>query len=110
MATPRRRQTIPHAIEQSAALDDEFFRTLFDTLPIPAYIWQREGDDYRLVAVNTAAASLPMSRTRDFVGRTARELHGVSNHDIHANLASAARSSRSRKITNTWVRRTCGGS
>lgn len=89
MATPRRRQTIPHAIEQSAALDDEFFRTLFDTLPIPAYIWQREGDDYRLVAVNNAAASLPMSRTRDFVGRTARELHGVSNHDIHANLAAA---------------------
>jgi PAS domain S-box-containing protein len=89
MATPRRRQPIPHAIESCAALDDEFFRTLFDTLPIPAYIWQRGGDDYHLVAVNSAAASLAMSRTRDFLGRTARELHSFSNHDLHANLALA---------------------
>jgi PAS domain S-box-containing protein len=89
MATPGRRHSVPRSLEGCAALNDAFFRTLFDTLPIPAYIWQRSGADYRLVALNRAAAGLSMSRTRDFLGRTARELHRESNHDLHSNLALA---------------------
>jgi PAS domain S-box-containing protein len=94
MVTPRRRHSVPHSVEGCAALNDEFFRTLFDTLPLPAYIWQRSGDDYRLVALNRAAASLTMSRTGDFLGRTARELHRLSNHDLHANIALAGERGR----------------
>ena len=69
---------------------DRPFRVHFDNLPGPAYMWQRDGDDFRLIAHNRAAAALPFSNIAKFVGMSVRELQRGSTHDMHADLALCA--------------------
>ena len=70
--------------------DDRLFRVHFDNLPGPAYMWQRDGDDFRLIAHNRAAGALPFSNVAKFVGMSVRELQRGSNHDMHADLELCA--------------------
>jgi len=44
------------------------FRAHFERLPGPAYMVQRRGQDYQLVAYNRAAAALPFSRAEKMLG------------------------------------------
>lgn len=53
---------------------DSLFQAHFDNLPGPAYIWQRSGDDFVLVAYNRAAGALSFSKVADYVGATVRGL------------------------------------
>ena len=43
--------------------DGALFRVHFDNLPGPAYMWQRDGDEFRLVAHNRAAGALPLQQS-----------------------------------------------
>ena len=70
--------------------DDRLFRVHFDNLPGPAYMWQRDGDDFRLIAHNRAAGALPFSKVAKFVGMSVRELQRGSSHDLHADLELCA--------------------
>ena len=70
--------------------DQDLFRVHFDNLPRPAYIWQRQGDDFVLIAYNRAAGNLEYSNVAALVGKTATELQAGSNHDLFADLERCA--------------------
>jgi len=56
-------------------LAGQLFRTLFDDLPNPAYIWRQEGEgDFRLIDSNRAAAELPFSNVDALVGLRVADL------------------------------------
>ena len=76
--------------EPAAALEAGLFHAHFERLPGPAYIWERSGDDFRLIAYNRAAAGLPLSRIRELMGITARELF-ANQTQVLADLYECAR-------------------
>jgi PAS domain S-box-containing protein len=79
--------------------DARLFRVHFDNLPGPAYMWQRAGDDFQLIAYNRAAEALPFSRTGRFIGMEAGVLQAGTPHDMLSDLECCAR-------TGTVLRRT----
>jgi PAS domain S-box-containing protein len=80
--------------------DDSLFRIHFENLPGPAYIWQRAGDDFLLVAHNRAAGALQFSRVADYLGMRVSDLQKTYSHDLRRELDLCA----TRGIT---VRREC---
>ena len=62
--------------DSSGLLDERVFRTHFDNLPGPAFIWRREGDDFRLIAHNRAGAAIGDRRMGPLIGGIASELYG----------------------------------
>jgi signal transduction histidine kinase len=58
-----------------AQLDDRLFRTHFENLPGPAFIWERDGDDFRLIAHNRAGATLAADEMASHIGSRASELY-----------------------------------
>lgn len=79
--------------DSSAHLDDRVFRTHFDNLPGPAFIWRREGDDFRLLAHNRAGATIGNRLMGPLVGSTASELYG-DYPDILGDLLTCAATGR----------------
>src|SRR5690606_3335432 len=56
-------------------LGESLFRAHFENLPGPAYIWRRDGDDFKLVACNKAAVERVRTIAKEFViGASATEL------------------------------------
>jgi PAS domain S-box-containing protein len=76
--------------ESSSALEAGLFRAHFDRLPGPAYIWERDDVDFRLIAHNHAAGELPRSRVTEFLGRAAEDLF-TDQPQIVADLHECAR-------------------
>jgi two-component system sensor kinase FixL len=68
-------------------VDDRIFRTHFENLPGPAFIWHREGEDFRLIAHNRAGASVGSSSS--FLGTAASALYADRPH-ILADLRASA--------------------
>ena len=56
-------------------LDDVVFRTHFDSLPGPAYIWRRDGEDFRLIAHNRAGATIGQQRMESAIDRKSTRLN-----------------------------------
>lgn len=48
-------------------LDESLFKAHFESLPGPAYIWRRDGRDFKLVACNKAAIERVRTMAREFV-------------------------------------------
>ena len=57
-----------------APSDDALFRAHFENLPGPAYMWRRDGGDFRLIAHNRAAGALHFSNVAELLGVSAHEL------------------------------------
>ncbi|HZF30627.1 MAG TPA: PAS domain S-box protein [Gammaproteobacteria bacterium] len=70
--------------------NDNLFGTHFESLPGPAYIWQRLDDDFALVAYNAAAASLRHSNVAEYLGMRCGDLQAGSGHDLRRDLGLAA--------------------
>ncbi len=70
-------------------VDDRIFRIHFDNLPGPAFIWQRAGEDFRLIAHNRAGTRMGPSSVGSFLGTTATELY-AERPDILAHLQASA--------------------
>ena len=88
--TRRGATRVAHAPKAAAALDAGLFRAHFEHLPAPAYIWERSGDDFRLIAHNRAAGELPLTRVKELLGVTARELFAHQAH-VLADIYECAR-------------------
>jgi PAS domain S-box-containing protein len=58
----------------------------FESLPGPAYLWQRSGDDYVLAGYNDAAASVPQSRITSMLGRRLEQVTGSVATEARAAL------------------------
>jgi len=54
---------------------EERFRRLFQSMPLPAYAWQRRGDDFKLTDYNNAASEITHGAIGEFVGKTATEMY-----------------------------------
>ncbi|HUL81732.1 MAG TPA: histidine kinase [Gammaproteobacteria bacterium] len=75
-----------------AELDDRIFRMHFERLPGPAYIWQRDGEDFRLIAHNSAGAQVGPTPIGPLVGTLASRLEferGEILDHLHACADSA---------------------
>jgi PAS domain S-box-containing protein len=62
---------------RQALAGDNLFRTHFDNLPLPAYLWGRSGADFVLLAHNRAAAALHFSEVTALIGISVRDLPGT---------------------------------
>ena len=101
MPKPERIGTVRHQqaiAAELAAPADGLFRTLFENLPNPSYIWQRSGDDFVLVDSNRAAQTLSFSEVRPLIGRGVVELQAGNLHDLRSDLRECLR-------TRTVIRR-----
>jgi two-component system CheB/CheR fusion protein len=70
-------------------LTDRLFRTHFENLPDPAFMWRRDGDDFRLVAHNRAGAVVSEVAVGNFIGIRASELY-KDQPDVAATLHGCA--------------------
>ena len=52
------------------------FRAQFASLPVPAYIWQDTGGDFRLTDYNDAAMAMTQGKIVDFVGQSLTHMYG----------------------------------
>jgi PAS domain S-box-containing protein len=100
------------ADDDSSLPDDQLFRVHFENLPGPAYIWQRTGGDFTLIAHNRAAGDLPFSKVGTFLGKAVRDLQRDSGHDLQGDLEACAsrgtvikREVEHRYLETTTVRR-----
>lgn len=71
-------------------IGDELFRAHFANLPWPAYIWQRMGDDFRLIAYNEAAVASEYTSVETLASVTATELYPPGSRHL-ADLWRCAR-------------------
>jgi two-component system, LuxR family, sensor kinase FixL len=73
----QRRYFAPPRRDVIGGLDERLFKSHFENLPGPAYIWQRSGDDFTLVASNTAALERVRTVAPEFqIGCSALALQG----------------------------------
>lgn len=70
--------------------DERLFRAHFDSLPGPAYIFERVNDDFVLVAFNRAAADVHFSRVAELLGKRTRELFELTGIDLKPELEAVA--------------------
>lgn len=72
------------------AVPDELdlFRAHFEKLPGAAFIWQRDGDDFRVIATNFAGEHFGDSRVAGVIGCTSREMSEF-DPDFHDHLHRA---------------------
>ena len=56
-------------------LEEVSFRTHFERFPQPAYVWERDGDDFRMTNWNAAAEQVTGSNIGALLGITARDLY-----------------------------------
>ena len=90
------RQEVPAAgVAGLGDLGSELFRGYFDQLPKPAYIWQRSGEDFQIVAANRAAKVLPVSRAGPAIGAFASDFL-----DVHPTIVSDLDRPRTRDGTS----------
>ena len=63
--------------------DESLFRTHFENLPGPAYIWRRHGDDFVLIAHNKAGAERVRVKASELhLGASVRALLGDDRDDV----------------------------
>jgi PAS domain S-box-containing protein len=61
------------------------FRALYETSPIPTYLWQWQEDDFILVDFNPAASRLARGAAEAFLGRTSAQIY-PDRPDLRADL------------------------
>jgi len=57
-------------IEAALRASEEQFRTEFQAVPVPVYMWRKTGDDFTLVDFNDAAVAMTRGGVRRVVGQT----------------------------------------
>jgi PAS domain S-box-containing protein len=69
---------ISHRRQAEANIREEKdkFQALFDGVPVPSYVWQRQGEDFILVTFNCAARDYSRGRANELLGKTLAELYG----------------------------------
>ncbi|UCE60895.1 MAG: PAS domain S-box protein [Phycisphaerales bacterium] len=68
---------------------EERFRIQFQSIPIPTYTWQKDGDDFKLAAFNDAAMAMTRGKLADSLGVNARKFF-AGRRDIVDKLARCA--------------------
>ena len=65
-------------IERTSELreSEEKLRVQYNSIPVPTYTWQREGEDFVLVDYNDAALAITQGQIADLVGTKASEMYG----------------------------------
>jgi PAS domain S-box-containing protein len=65
------RQLAEAALRES----EERFRSQFQSIPAPTYIWKQAGDDFELTDYNDAAAKITEGKIVSYVGRHAQDMY-----------------------------------
>jgi signal transduction histidine kinase len=55
--------------------NEQRFKALFESLPLPSYYWQRRGEDFVLIKCNNAADEFTDGGTRKLIGWTATKMY-----------------------------------
>jgi PAS domain S-box-containing protein len=89
---------------REALAGENLFRTHFDNLPLPAYLWARSAGDFVLLAHNRAAAAPHFSEVAHLVGISARELPGDYRLLTDLELSAARGIVVKREVDYTYAR------
>jgi PAS domain S-box-containing protein len=82
-------QALPHD-DASALAETRLFELHFDNLPLPSYIFKRDGPDFTLIAYNRAAGTLPFGKPSGLLGKTALWMQQGTAEDLHGKLHECA--------------------
>jgi len=61
--------------EEALRETEERLEAQYKGIPVPAYTWQRVGEDFVLVDYNDAAEAITQGKIADFIGKKAREMY-----------------------------------
>ena len=61
--------------EEALRESEEKLRTLYKSIPVPTYTWQKREDDFVLVDCNDAAVKITRGKACDYVGKKAGEIY-----------------------------------
>lgn len=66
---------IQESLESRLVFSKERIKELFDSIPIPSYVWQRHDNSFFLIDYNTAAEKVTEGKVQDFLYKTASEIY-----------------------------------
>jgi len=86
------KKEISHREQVQTALEasETSLRAQYQSIPIPTYTWQAQGDDLILVDYNERATEITQGNIKDFIGTSATEMYR-NRPDILADLKRCAR-------------------
>ena len=62
-------------LEIKSFLLEENFRKLFDSIPIPSYVWQKKENDFVLIDYNKAAEEVTEGKIKDYLNDKVSIIH-----------------------------------
>ena len=62
-------------LENKPFLLEENIKKLFNSIPIPSYVWQKKENDFILIDYNNAAEKVTNGKIKDYLNKKASEVH-----------------------------------
>ncbi|MFW9821128.1 MAG: PAS domain S-box protein [Candidatus Thorarchaeota archaeon] len=62
------------SLENKPFILEENYKKLFDSVPIPSYIWQKKENDFVLIECNIAAEKVTKGKVKEYLGEKASEI------------------------------------
>ncbi|MHA2287446.1 MAG: PAS domain S-box protein [Promethearchaeota archaeon] len=71
-------------LERKSFVLEENYRKLFDSIPIPSYVWQKKENDFVLIDYNKAAEKVTGNKIKEYLEEKASEVHKDNTNIIEA--------------------------
>ena len=94
-------------LEIKSFLLEENFRKLFNSIPIPSYVWQKKENDFVLIAYNKAAEKVTEGKVKDYLNEKASEVH-KDRSDILEAIEKCYQEKKNVSIKSQYLMRTKG--
>ena len=95
------------SLEKKQFILEEKYRKLFDSVPIPSYIWQKEENDFILIDYNIAAEKATKGKVKEYLKKNASEVHKDRN-DILEAIWECYREKKSISLKIQYLMKTTG--
>ncbi|MFW9949414.1 MAG: PAS domain S-box protein [Candidatus Thorarchaeota archaeon] len=82
-----------------------FIQSLFDSIPLPSYLWQKKDSDFILINYNTAAKKVIYEKMEDFLYQRASNVI-KERKDIIASLNECFNNKKSLSLTTKYIMKT----
>jgi PAS domain S-box-containing protein len=94
-------------LEIESFLLEENFRKLFDSIPIPSYVWQKKENGFVLIDYNKAAEEVTEGKVKDYLNEKASIVH-KDRSDILGAITKCYQEKKNISLSSQYLMRTTG--
>jgi len=94
-------------LESKSFVFEENFRALFNSIPIPSYVWQKKENDFVLIDYNKAAEKVTEGNIKDYLKGKASEIH-KDRTDILEAIKECFQAKKNISIESQYLMKTTG--